>query len=210
MRQATEFAPDSRREPADTPPCYHAARLAIFIGALLFGGLLIAASAFGAGDHPVDGFGAHAADPHAEGSAHGQLIALFGLRFWSFATAFFGVTGLLLRLAGVPAGAGIAAAVGVAAGLGASVFFRKMTREAVGRVGEAGALVGREGRLLLPVARAQQGKVRLAAPSGGHVDLVAEAGEDEALAAGAEVIVVEVRGNVAIVARAPATRPGAA
>jgi len=184
--------------------------VAIYIGALLFGGLLIAASAFAAGDHPVDGFAAHAADPHAEGSTHGQLIALFGLRFWSFATAFFGVTGLLLRFAGVPGGAGIAAVVGVAAGLGASVFFRKMTREAVGRVGDAGALVGREGRLLLPVGRAQQGKVRLARPAGGHVDLVAEAGEDEALATGAEVIVVEVRGNVAVVARAPATRPGAA
>jgi hypothetical protein len=184
--------------------------VAIFIGALLFGGLLIAASTFGAGDHPVDGFAAHAADPHAEGSTHGQLIALFGLRFWSFATAFFGVTGILLRFAGVPGSAGIAAVVGVAAGLGASVFFRKMTREAVGSVGDASALVGREGRLLLPVGRAQQGKVRLARPAGGHVDLVAEAGEDEALAAGAEVIVVEVRGNVAVVARAPATRPGAA
>jgi hypothetical protein len=184
--------------------------VAIFIGALLFGGLLIAASAIGAGDHPVDGFAAHAADPHAEGSTHGQLIALFGLRFWSFAAAFFGVTGVLLRLAGVPGAVGIAAVVGAAAGLGASLFFRKMTREAVGRVGEAGALVGREGRLLLPVARAQQGKVRLTQPAGGHLDLVAEAGEDEALAAGAEVIVVEVRGNVAVVARAPAARPGAA
>jgi len=182
--------------------------VAIFIGALLFGGLLIAASAFGAGDHPVDGFAAHAADPHAEGSTHGQIIALFGLRFWSFAAAFFGVTGILLRVAGVPGAVGISGAVGLAAGLSASVFFRKMTREAVGRVGDVGALVGREGKLLLPVARAQQGKVRLAQPAGGHVDLVAEA--DEALAAGAEVIVVEVRGNVAIVARAPATRPGAA
>jgi hypothetical protein len=182
--------------------------VAIFIGALLFGGLLIAASAFAAGDHPVDGFAAHAADPHAEGSAQGQIIALFGLRFWSFATAFFGVTGLLLRFVGVPGATPIAAVVGVASGLGASVFFRKMTREAVGRVGDVGALVGREGKLLLPVARAQQGKVRLALPAGGNVDLVAEA--DEALATGAEVIVVEVRGNVAVVARAPAVRPGAA
>lgn len=182
---------------------------AIYIGALLFGGVLIAASAFGAGDHPVDGFAAHAADPHSEGSTHGQLIALFGLRFWSFATAFFGVTGVLLRFAGVPGGAGIAAVVGVGAGLGASVFFRKMTREAVGRVGDVGALVGREGRLLLPIARTQQGKVRLAQPAGGSVDLVAEAPDGEALDAGAEVIVVEVRGNVAVVTRAPVARRGA-
>jgi hypothetical protein len=184
--------------------------VAIYIGALLFGGLLIVASAFGAGDHPVDGFAAHAADPHAEGSTHGQLIALFGLRFWSFATAFFGITGLLLRAAGVPGGAAIAAVVGLGAGLGASVFFRKMTREAVGRVGDVGALVGREGKLLLPVARTQPGKVRLPQPAGGDLDLVAEGNDDEPLAAGADVIVVEVRGTVAIVARAPASRPGAA
>lgn len=183
--------------------------VAIYIGALLFGGLLIVASVFGAGDHPVDGFAAHAADPHAEGSMHGQLIALFGVRFWTFATAFFGLTGLLLHAAGVAGATGIAAVVGVAAGLGASVFFRKMTRESVGRVGDASALVGREGTLLLPVARGQQGKVRLARPAGGSIDLVAEA-NDEALDAGAEVIVVEVRGNVAVVTRALASRQSGA
>jgi membrane protein implicated in regulation of membrane protease activity len=184
--------------------------LAIYIGALLFGGVLIAASAFGAGDHPVDGFAAHAADAHAEGSLHGQIVALFGLRFWSFGAGFFGVAGLVLRVAGAPGGVAVAAAIGVAAGLGASVFFRKMTREAVGRVGDAGALVGREGKLLLPVTRVQPGKVRLAQPAGGSVDLVAEVHDEETLAAGAEVMVVEVRGNVAVVTRAPAARPGAA
>ena len=205
--QLAEFAALSSPRRSRPPPRYHHARVvAIYIGALLFGGVLIGAAAFGAGDHPVDGFAAHAADPHAEGSTHGQLIALFGLRFWSFATAFFGITGLLLRMAGVSGGTAIGAAVGVAAGLAASVFFRKMTREAVGSVGAVGALVGREGRLLLPVTRAQPGKVRLPQPAGGHVDFVAEANEDEALAAGAEVIVVEVRGNVAVVTRAPATR----
>ncbi|HVZ71085.1 MAG TPA: hypothetical protein VHJ20_01815 [Polyangia bacterium] len=178
--------------------------LAVFIGALLFGGVLIAASVLGAGDHPVDGFGAHAADPHAEGAV-GHFIALFGIRFWSFATAFFGVTGLLLRLAGAGGGlaGGVGAVVGVAAGLGASSFFRKMTREVVGRVGDAGSLVGRAGKLLLPVSGGQPGKVRLAQPGGASLDLVAASDDAEALAAGADVIVVEVRGHVAVVSRAP-------
>jgi membrane protein implicated in regulation of membrane protease activity len=179
--------------------------VAVYIGALLFGGVLIAASALGLGEHSVDGFSADAADPHAEGSGHGSLVALFGVRFWSFATMFFGVTGLLLHLAGVPVGAGIAAVVGVGAGLGASVFFRKMTRESVGRVGDASALVGRVGKLLLPVARAQAGKVRVAQPAGGHVDLVAATDEDAALGVGAEVIVIEVRGTTAVVAPAPSS-----
>jgi membrane protein implicated in regulation of membrane protease activity len=182
--------------------------VAIYIGALLFGGVLIVASVMGAGDHPVDGFSAHAADPHAEGGGIGQLLALFGLRFWSFAAAFFGVTGLLLQLAEIAGAPVIGAVVGVGAGLTASVFFRKMTRQVVGRVGDASALVGRLGKLLLPVARTQQGKVRLAHPGGGSTDLVATSDEGEALAAGAEVLVVEVRGNVAVVARAPASIVG--
>src|SRR5258706_1142502 len=147
--------------------------VAVYIGALLFGGVLIAASAFGLGDHSVDGFSADAADPHAEGSAHGSLVALFGVRFWSFAAMFFGVTGVLLHLVGVTGAPVIAGVVGVGAGLSASVFFRQMSRESVGRVGDVGALVGRVGKLLLPVSRAQQGKVRLAQPGGGNIDLVA-------------------------------------
>jgi hypothetical protein len=182
--------------------------LAVYLGALLFGGVLIVASGLGLGDHSVDGFSADAADPHAEGGGHGSLVALFGVRFWSFAAAFFGVTGLVSRLAGAGGGAPVAGVVGVAAGLAASVFFRKMTREVVGRVGDVEALVGREGKLLLPVARAQQGKVRVAQPAGGHVDLVAEASDDEALAAGVEVILVEVRGTVAVVTRGPSGAAG--
>jgi membrane protein implicated in regulation of membrane protease activity len=183
--------------------------VAIYIGALLFGGVLILASIFGAGEHSVDVHSGDVSDPHAEGSGNALLAALIGIRFWSFGAAFFGLTGLLLRVSGAATlAAPVGAVVGAAAGFTASLLFRKMTREAVGRVGDASTLVGREGRLLLPVARTQQGKVRVAQPGGGHMDLVAavNGGDDEALAAGDEVIVVEVRGTVAIVTRAPGAR----
>jgi hypothetical protein len=182
--------------------------VAIYIGALLFGGVLILASVFGAGEHAVDVHSSDVSDPHAEGSGHVLLAALFGIRFWSFGAAFFGLTGLLLRVLGAPAlAAPVGAVVGAAAGFAASLLFRKMTREAVGSVGDAGALVGREGRLLLPVTSAQQGKVRIAQPGGGHVDLIAALnGSDETLAVGAEVIVVDVRGTVAVVTRSPSAR----
>jgi hypothetical protein len=182
--------------------------VAIYIGALLFGGVLILASIFGAGEHAVDVHSGDVSDPHAEGNGHVLLAALFGIRFWSFGAAFFGLTGLLLRVLGATAlAAPVGAVAGAAAGLTASLLFRKMTRESVGRVSDAGALVGREGRLLLPVAKAQQGKVRVAQPGGGHIDLVASInGDDEALATGAEVIIVEVRGTVAVVTRAPSAR----
>ena len=189
----------------------------VYVGSLLFGGVLIAASFFGAG---------HDADVHVGGDAgHGEqwrrrarsepgvsaILSLFGLRFWSFGAAFFGLTGLVLHLIGGPALAVaaplISGGVGVAAGLGASTAFRALARDTIGQVKGASALVGREGRLLLPVARTQRGKVRMPVPGGGHVDLLAESDDDDALDAGVEVLIVEVRGNVAIVERAPAALP---
>ena len=188
---------------------------AIYLGSLLFGGVLIAASALLGADHGAElhgggdaGHGGGNAD-HGGDNAQNQgpaWVSLFGLRFWSFGTTFFGITGLVLRAIGLSSLAPlVSTGVGVAAGLGASATFRRLTGETVGRVRDAAALVGREGKLLLPVARGQRGKVRLAQPGGGDVDLLAES--DEALASGAEVLIVEVRGNVAVVARAPAERP---
>jgi len=188
--------------------------LAVYVGFLLFGGLLIVASLFGAG-HDTDVHVDLHAD-HGSGDGHDQSqasawLSLFGLRFWSFAAAFFGLTGIIIHVIGGPllgiAAPFIAAGVGVAAGLGASTTFRALSRDTIGQVRGASALVGREGKLLLPVARAQRGKVRMPVPGGGHVDLVAESDEDESLDAGAEVLIVEVRGNVAVVERAPASLP---
>jgi membrane protein implicated in regulation of membrane protease activity len=184
---------------------------AVYLGALLFGGLLLIASVAGVG---------HDGDAHAGGDGgldqdHGQdegtsWLALFGIRFWSFGGAFFGLTGLLLRGLGgdglAPLVPAIASVVGAGAGLGASAIFRMLSRDTVGQVKGAAALVGREGLLLLPVDRGQRGKVRLAQPGGGHVDMVAES-DDDALGTGATVLIVEVRGNVAVVARGPASEP---
>jgi len=188
---------------------------AIYLGSLLFGGVLIAASVFAGADHGAEIHGGGDAGHgggnagHSGDNAQNQAptwISLFGLRFWSFGTTFFGITGLVLRAIGLSALAPlVSTGVGVAAGLGASAAFRRLTGETVGQVRDAASLVGREGRLLLPVAPGQRGKVRLGQPGGGDVDLLAES--DEALPAATEVLIVEVRGNVAVVARAPAERP---
>jgi hypothetical protein len=193
--------------------------VAIYVASLLFGGLLIGATLLGAADHSVDAHaGGASGDAHAgpgQAGPSGWLsgwLSLFGLRFWSFAAAFFGVTGLVVHAAGARTlGPWLAGAAGAAAGLTASSLFRKLARDSVGEVGDAASLVGREGRLLLPVggAGAQRGKVRLPSPAGGSVDLLAEsaAGETEPLAAGTAVLVVEVRGNVAVVAPVPGSSP---
>ena len=187
--------------------------LAVYVGSLLFGGLLIVASLFGAG-HDTDlhlgdgGHAGHTGDGHDQ-SVASALLSLFGIRFWTFGAAFFGLTGAVLHVVGggLTATPFIAGGVGVVAGLGASTAFRVLARDTIGQVAAASALVGREGRLLLPVARGQRGKVRVAVPGASDLDLLAESDDDETLAAGAEVLIVEVRGNVAIVARAtPAGR----
>jgi membrane protein implicated in regulation of membrane protease activity len=192
---------------------------AVYVGFLLFGGLLIVASFFGAG-HDAD---VHVGDLHVADGGHGDQgghsdghdqsqafawLSLLGLRFWSFGAAFFGFTGLILHVAGGQALAiaapFISAGVGVAAGLGASIAFRTLARDTIGQVRGASALVGREGRVLLPIARAQRGKVRTEMPGGGHVDLLAESDDDAVIEAGADVLIVDIRGNVAVVERAPA------
>ena len=184
--------------------------LAVYVVFLLFGGLLIVASLFGAG-HDTDVHVDLHAD-HGSGDGHDQSqasawLSLFGLRFWSFAAAFFGLTGIIIHVIGGPllgiAAPFIAANVGVAAGLGASTTFRALSRDTVGQLRGAGAMIGREGRLLLPVARGQQGKVRVAVPGSGDVDMIAES--DDALEVGTVVLIVEFRGNVAVVERGPAT-----
>jgi membrane protein implicated in regulation of membrane protease activity len=189
---------------------------AVYVGSLLFGGLLIGASFLGAG-HDADIHTGDAGDAgHGDGDGHEQSsasawLALFGIRFWSFAAAFFGLTGLVLRAVGSSTVTALAplisAGIGVAAGLGASATFRTLARDTIGEVRGAAALVGREGRLLLPVDRAQRGKVRVPMPGGGHVDLVAESDDVAVLAAGSDVLIVEVRGNVAVVEPTPATEP---
>jgi hypothetical protein len=44
----------------------------------------------------------------------------------------------------------------------------------------------------------------MAVPGGGHVDLLAESDDDAVIEAGADVLIVDIRGNVAVVERAPA------
>lgn len=194
------------------------AMVAAYLASLLFGGMLIGASMLGVGgDHGGDvhagGDGDHGGHDHgSDGDPHTRglqgLAALFGIRFWSFAAAFFGLAGLALHLLGGPGLRAlapiVAGVVGGGAGLGAAAFFRRFGRETIGAVTDAKTLVGRQGRLLLPVDRAQRGKIRLALPAGGHIDLVAEAADDEALVVGTEVLVIEVRGSTAVVSRAPA------
>ncbi|HEY0715545.1 MAG TPA: hypothetical protein VGF45_22880 [Polyangia bacterium] len=220
--------------------------LPLYIGSLLFGGVLLGSSLLGGGDgdshgdagghgpggdggagHAGLGGGGHGADhglaadgdhgPAAvlhpsPGSTsarghHGRgfRLPIFSLGFWSFTTAFFGLTGLALTWAGglgplIPV---VAGAVGLGSGLVSSRVISRLTGNAVGLLGDANSHVGREGRLLLPVAPGRRGKIRLSI-GGVSTDLIAETEADVPLSAGATVLVVGLRDNVAFVEANPA------
>lgn len=188
--------------------------LAIYLASAGFGTVLLVASVVAGHGHGADagggvdgggGGGADGADAHGDGP-----LAVLGVRFWTFALAFFGLTGLVLTGLGaaVPVVVGlVSAGAGVGAGLGASRIVSGLMRRPVGQLGPASAQIGRQGRLLLPVASGQRGKVRLQLP-GGAMDLVAESFGDEALPVGAPVVVVELRGTVAAVTALPGLPPG--
>lgn len=199
--------------------------LSVYLGCLVFGGILLVASLVGGhGEEGADHAGeAHAHDggpehahghehsAHANGRAPGYL-PLLSIRFWIFTLTFFGLTGVLLQglaLASPVVGALLAAAVGVGAGYGASRAFQSLMRDTVGALEGPEAHVGREGTLLLPVAPGQRGKVRFAA-HGGQVDLVAETDGAESLPVGTTVLIVGMRGTTAIVERSVAARDGRA
>jgi hypothetical protein len=191
----------------------------VYLASAAFGAVLIAASVVtghghsdaGGGDAGGAGGDAAGGDGGGDGagsdSSHGPF-AVLGLRFFTFGTAFFGITGIVLTALGaaaVPVVAAISAVAGVGAGYGAARIVGDLMRRPVGALGPASSQVGRQGRLLLPVAAGQRGKVRLQLP-GGSVDLVAEAFSDP-LPAGTPVVVVELRGTVAAVEALPALPP---
>jgi hypothetical protein len=217
--------------------------LPLYIGSLIFGGVLIGSSLMGGGDGDHggghDGGGHGGGDGHGHGGGHdpggghdlsadaehgpaavlhpspGSALArgrhrsarlpIFSLGFWSFTTAFFGLTGLALTLAGglgalIPV---VAAVVGVSSGLVSTRVISRLTGNAVGLLSDAGSHVGREGRLLLPVGPGRRGKIRLSI-GGVSTDLIAETEADVVLPAGAIALVVGLRDNVALVEANPA------
>jgi membrane protein implicated in regulation of membrane protease activity len=179
--------------------------LSFYLGCLAFGGLFVAASAF-AGHN---GHGPDHAGHDGPGDHQGTLVPLLSLRFWTFSLAFFGLAGASLTAAGAlaaPALPLVAGAVGVAAGYGASRLLGSLARRPVGLVGSSESHIGREGTLLLPVAPGLQGKIRISI-GGASTDLIAETDGPATLPAGATVLVVGLRGNVAVVDQMDALPP---
>lgn len=139
---------------------------------------------FGGGDHhPLEGPG------------------LMSIRSLSYGTFAFGFVGGMLHVLGLvrpPVALGTGIASGVVAALLVGLTFRRLSDVAVSGEASLHEAAGSRARVLVPCARDRAGKVRVTL-KGQTVDMLATTDED-AIAAGAEVVITEVRDMVAHVA----------
>jgi hypothetical protein len=195
--------------------------LAVYIGCLVLGGILIGASVLGVskdvdGDGDVDAVDmAHDHDHDhlhlADKDAPGALVAstVLSLRFWTFALASFGMTGLLLELLGVPAVAGLPVSLVTGVGIGAAVAtgLRMLARDTVSSAVGTRQLGGRDAEVVLALGPGKIGKVRLT-HQGQTLELPATTREARRIERGERVLVVEVvNGRADVTPAEPERRP---
>lgn len=181
--------------------------LALYLGAL----------ALGAGIFAIQLLGGHEGEAEAEAEAEAEVgghgdhgdhgdapwLLFASLRFWAFASLTFGLVGTLLRLFDLasPALTGVvSASAALVFALAASWSIRALGRRAASSHVQEGELVGRLGRVIVPVSPDAYGKVRVEL-KGTMIDLRARSLEP--LAMHETVVVEELEGEEALVSRAP-------
>lgn len=182
--------------------------LAAYLFCLLAGGALVGAAAiFGGKDVDVGAHGGgdlhgHAGD--ADGAHATGWLPFFSFQFWTFALAFFGLTGTVLTLLGLASFLPtlIASTVlGLGTGTAVSTLIRKLRTQTVSSSVGIKDLVGRSGIVKLPLAAGSAGKIRLNVKEQ-VIDLLAITDDKEEIRIGEEVLVTEMQDGRAVVVRA--------
>jgi len=197
--------------------------LALYLGCLVVGGVLIAVSLAGGGHDDASDTGDHGGDlghDHDHDHEHGHhggdgvfkgmsnadsaATLLTSTRFWTFALASFGMTGLLIRLGGVTdlLGLPVSGVLGIGIGLVAAKVMRSVARERVTGTVSTASTRGQEAEVMLAIGPGKTGKVRLEV-AGATLELMATTREDRVIERKERVIIVDVKGGVADVT--PAT-----
>ena len=193
--------------------------VSIYLFCLVLGGILVGASALlgghdadvggdadvgelGAGLELGDGDAGDAGfDKDIGGFDGASLLWIFkSFRFWSFFSAFFGLTGLtlhVLELAPALVVLGISLALGFAIGGGASYVLRWLTTAEVGVTASEQSLIGKTGRILVEVKKGQPGKIRVMVQAEQR-DFVALT-DGNGFAIGDEAEIIELRGDKVLV-----------
>lgn len=147
------------------------------------------------------------ADAHSDGS-HGDVggffAAVLSMRFWTFFAAFFGLTGMLLSRLALPSNPiltlGLSVGTGFVSGYAAVKIIRHLSRTEVGAAASTADYVGKSGRVLVPVRPGSLGKVRIEL-KGTTVDLLAGSDDGTEFEIGDQVLVVQLDGTTATIAR---------
>ena len=197
--------------------------LKIYLASLAFGGVLLVASLVighdGDGDADFDG---HPdldldvdVDLASEGHApdHGDIDALGGIfgalksiRFWTFFSAFFGLTGTVFEglelMDDEFVVLALALVVGILAGATIVTALRKLRAGEHGHVEGSSDYVGKSGEIRVRTSSESPGTIRMEL-RGRTIDLMASTEETEPIAPGEQALVIEMRGTTAVVTRLP-------
>jgi membrane protein implicated in regulation of membrane protease activity len=167
----------------------------VYLLALVVGGGLLFVQAVSGGHDSME------AGPHPDVQHHGAGPGLLSIRSAIYGLFTFGFVGAALHIPGLTsrlAALALAATSGLAAALAAGFTFARLgSAEASGAASLLEAK-GRRARVLLPCAPDRPGKIRLEL-GGQQVDMKATSG-GALIPAGVEVVVVDVREDVARVA----------
>jgi len=159
----------------------------------------------GGGGHDAGG-GGHDAS-HGDGSDHSHEASTWSLvasiRFWSFSLLAFGIVGTALTVLAL-AGPTLTTVLATGSGLGSGFFAAGVIRRLASRPSSSHAstkdVVGRVGRVIVPLVPGGLGKVRVEI-KGAEIDYVARS--RETVEAGEAVIVEESDEGEVVVSRAP-------
>lgn len=181
----------------------------LYLFALVVGGILLGSSILlgGHGDaHAQLDHGAAPA-PEGQGDAAGVesfLASVLSVRFWTFFAAFFGLTGIAFEMLGLVPWTWLTAVLSTGMGAfagGAAVFLvKRLANDQTNSAVSSADYVGKTGRVMVGFGPGQVGKVRVEI-KGATIDLLAAPVEDGDFTAKDEVIVVEMDGPRAKVAR---------
>ncbi len=131
------------------------------------------------------------------------LGLLASLRFWTFFTTFFGLTGAVLEglalTTAIPAMI-LALTMGILSGATATIVLRRLAADSTGVAASVRDYVGLSGRVLVPIRRGGLGKIRLQL-KGTTVDMLATTEDDDVLEPGESALVIEMRETTAVVVR---------
>lgn len=183
----------------------------LYIGALVFGGVLLGSSILLGGHDDADIDGADFdKDIDFDGDKDVDLdgdIGIFwifrSLRFWTFFLAFFGLTGVLLQGFGLVASElvtlGLSIGMGSLVGISGAAAIRALMKDETADAAHEGDYIGKSAKVVVPVKAGGVGKVRVEV-KGQMVDVLATT-DGEAISADDEVLIVEMEGTRAKIAR---------